>query len=112
MALEVARRVVEETGELVEAPPAFGVVRIPAKPPGRCVERTCEFCGAVFLARVGNVARGWGRFCCRAHAASSRRGMASGRWRGGEMHLANGRVMVKRPEHGHANRYGYVLRYV
>ena len=39
---------------------------------GKKVERKCQNkrCGIVFLARVADVSRGWGRFCCKSCKAS------------------------------------------
>lgn len=35
------------------------------------IERTC-WCGVKFQARQADVTRGWGRACCKAHAAHAR----------------------------------------
>ena len=35
------------------------------------VQRTC-WCGKGFTARAADVARGWGKACCKAHAAHAR----------------------------------------
>lgn len=69
--------------------------------------RSCFKCGREFTPRAGVV----GRFCSNECRLSGSKGADAPGWRGGRSQMATGYVVIYRPDHPNATRYGYVLEH-
>jgi hypothetical protein len=47
---------------------------------GAKVQRICKHCGGLFMARVADVKRGWGRFCSKSCKASHQEYRTNGQY--------------------------------